>query len=46
MLISTSLVLAGVSLVYLGLGVWAVSQIFPSDRTAGRGSHHDAGDEP
>jgi len=46
MVISTLLVLAGVSLVYLGLGVWAVSQIFPSDRSAGRRNHHEVGREP
>jgi len=32
MAMSGWLVLAGVCLLYIALGLWAVSQIFPSDR--------------
>ena len=32
MAISTWLALAGICLIYVSLGLWAVSQIFPSDR--------------
>lgn len=32
MAMSTWLALAGICLLYVGLGLWAVSQIFPSDR--------------
>lgn len=32
--VSTWLVLGGVSLIYVALGLWAVSQIFPSSTTS------------
>ncbi|WP_407343421.1 hypothetical protein [Pengzhenrongella phosphoraccumulans] len=31
---STWLVLGGVSLLYVALGLWAVSQIFPTDKSS------------
>ena len=32
--VSTWLVLGGVSLLYVALGLWAVSQIFPTDKSS------------
>ncbi|MGV8964689.1 MAG: hypothetical protein ACOH2F_00295 [Cellulomonas sp.] len=32
--VSTWLVLGGVSLLYVALGLWAVSQIFPTDTSS------------
>ena len=41
MAISAWLVLAGICLIYVALGFWAISQIFPSDRAATPGSGVD-----
>jgi hypothetical protein len=41
MAMSSWLVLAGICLIYVALGFWAVSQIFPCDRAATPGSDLD-----
>jgi len=47
MAMSTWLALAGVCLLYVSLGLWVVSQIFPADhpRTPAPDSHRDAHQE-
>jgi len=37
--VSTWIVLGGVSLLYVALGLWAVSQIFPTDKSSRTNTH-------
>jgi len=37
--VSTWIVLGGVSLLYVALGLWAVSQIFPTDKSSRTDTH-------
>jgi hypothetical protein len=41
MAISAWLILAGVCLLYVAIGLWAVSRIFPCDQATTPGSHPD-----
>jgi hypothetical protein len=45
MVISSLLILVAVSMLYLVLGLWAITKIFPTGRSAARKSNHYVGGE-